>query len=514
MPNVLIPILGDQLSLNNPALRDVDPKNAVIVMAEVLDESTHVWSSKMRSAVFLSAMRHFHQALQSNGWTVEYSQLGQFKNLPDAWKAACKKYRSKVLRVCETGDQRVELYLKQFCTEQQLAFELLDDDHFLISRADFSRWAGKAVENKKAHLRMEMFYRFMRKRHQVLMQDDEPEGGQWNYDADNRESFGSKGPQDLPQAQHFKADAITLAVIKDLARELPDQPGSAADFCWPVTRAQGLEALNQFIQYRLARFGPTQDAMWTDQPFLFHSLLSVALNLKLISPREVIDAAVAAYKNGQADLASVEGFIRQILGWREFMRGVYWLDMPHMKTANHFQYQRALPSWYWTGKTKMNCMSQAIGQTLQYGYAHHIQRLMITGNFALLAGIKPQQVCDWYLAVYVDAIEWVELPNTAGMALYANGGRFTTKPYVASGAYVKRMSNYCKSCEYDPAQKVGPKACPMSTLYWDFLDRHRDELKANSRAMLMMKNYERLSEADLVAIREQAALTLKNIEQV
>jgi deoxyribodipyrimidine photolyase-related protein len=254
--------------------------------------------------------------------------------------------------------------------------------------------------------------------------------------------------------------------------------------------------------------------MWTDQPFLFHSLLSVALNLKLISPREVIDAATVAYQKGQTDLASVEGFIRQILGWREFMRGVYWLDMPHMKTANHFQYKRALPSWYWTGKTKMNCMSQAIGQTLQYGYAHHIQRLMITGNFALLAGIEPQQVCDWYLAVYVDAIEWVELPNTAGMALYANGGRFTTKPYVASGAYVKRMSNYCKGCAYDPAQKVGPKACPMSTLYWDFLDRHRDELKANSRAMLMMKNYERLSETDLVAIREQAALTLKNIEQI
>jgi deoxyribodipyrimidine photolyase-related protein len=514
MPKYLIPILGDQLSLQNPALHGVKPADAIIVMAEAVHESTHVWSSAMRSAVFLSAMRHFHQELLENGWTVHYSLLGQCNTLQDAWQLAVQLYKPKVLRVCEAGDHRVEAALKQFSVDQGLQLELLDDDHFLISRADFARWAGKSADNKKAHLRMEVFYRFMRKRQNVLMQDDEPEGGQWNYDADNRESFGSKGPKDLPETKHFEADAITLKVIADLARVLPDQPGQANAFCWPVTRAQGLQALDNFIQYRLARFGPTQDAMWTDQPFLFHSLLSVALNLKLIGPREVIDAATVAYKKGQADLASVEGFVRQILGWREFMRGVYWLDMPQMKTANHFGYSRGLPAWYWTGQTEMNCMSQAIGQTLQYGYAHHIQRLMITGNFALLAGLEPQQVCDWYLAVYVDAIEWVELPNTAGMALYANGGRFTTKPYVASGAYVKRMSNYCKTCVYDPAQKVGPKACPMSTLYWNFLDRHRDELKANSRAMLMMKNYERLSESDLEAIRKQAASTLKNIDNI
>ncbi len=511
---ILIPVLGDQLSLQNPALRSSDPKQSIVVMAEVIEESTHVWSSKMRSAVFLSAMRHFKEELIKAGWTVDYFHLGQYPSLEHAWAGASKKHQSTTIRVCEPGDWRIETSLKQFSQDHDVALELLDDDHFLISRADFARWSGKAATNKQTQLRMEMFYRFMRKRHDVLMQDGEPEGGQWNYDEDNRESFGSKGPQNLPNTIGFKADEITQQVIGDLAKALPEQPGQVDDFIWPVTRQQGLQALNEFIAHRLGRFGPTQDAMWTNQPFLFHSLLSVALNLKLINPKEVIYVAVAAYQKGDAALASVEGFIRQILGWREFMRGVYWLDMPMMKTANHFGYKRALPNWYWTGKTQMNCMQQAVGQTLQYGYAHHIQRLMITGNFALLAGIEPQQVCDWYLAVYVDAVEWVELPNTAGMALYANGGRFTTKPYVASGAYVKRMSNYCKSCIYDPAQKVGAKACPMTTLYWDFLDRHRDELKANSRAMLMMKNYERLSENDLKAIRDQAVITLKNLDQL
>jgi deoxyribodipyrimidine photolyase-related protein len=376
-----------------------------------------------------------------------------------------------------------------------------------------------------------MFYRFMRKRLNVLMQAGdqagEPEGGQWNFDADNRESFGKKGPQNIPKPIVFAADDITRQVFADLQLTLPDQPVGAnsagqsftldeqiKNFVWPVNREQALQALENFIDCRLSRFGPTQDAMWTNEPFLLHGLISSSLNLKLLNPLEVIQAALDHYHKGQVDLPSVEGFVRQILGWREFMRGVYWLDMPTLRTANHFGYERQLPQWYWSGKTKMNCMSQAIGQTLQYGYAHHIQRLMVTGNFALLAGIQPQQVCDWYLAVYVDAIEWVELPNTAGMALYANGGRFTTKPYIGSGAYIKRMSNYCSGCAYDTAKKVGDNACPFNTLYWDFLDRHRDELLRNPRAMLMMKNYARLAEPDLEQIRSRAAYVLEHLDEL
>jgi deoxyribodipyrimidine photolyase-related protein len=511
---ILIPILGDQLSLENPALRDVDKSNAIIVMAEVFTEQLHVWSSRMRSAVFLSGMRHHAQELTKQGWRVEYFKLGEhaFKGLEEVWSQMIAKHKAKTLRVCEAGDWRVEELLKTCALKHSLAFHLLDDDHFLISRADFVRWAGKSKQ-----LRMEMFYRHMRKRHKVLMQTgdvNEPEGGQWNFDEDNRKSFPKTGPQDLPVPLRYPADKITLQVIKDLKQHLPDQPGKSDAFAWPVTRAQGLQALEDFITHRLSKFGPTQDAMWTNEPFLFHSLLSVALNLKLISPKEVIHLALQAYKKGRVDLPSVEGFVRQILGWREFMRGVYWLDMPAMKTANHFGYTRPLPKWYWTGETQMQCMKQAIDQTLEHGYAHHIQRLMITGNFALLAGIEPQQVCDWYLAVYVDAVEWVELPNTAGMALFANGGRFTTKPYIASGAYVKRMSNYCKGCRYDPAKRVGDDACPMTTLYWSFLDRHADELGKNPRAALMMKNFERIEKNELQAIRDHSKKLLNNLDQV
>jgi deoxyribodipyrimidine photolyase-related protein len=508
---ILIPVLGDQLSLSSPALRDISKSSAIIVMAEVLEENQHVWSSRMRSAVFLSAMRHFAQALEQAGWRVLYFRIGEHEHsgLESVWREVISQFKPKTVRTCELGDYRVEQLLKAVCKDLSLPLQLLDDDHFLISRADFARWAGTSK-----HLRMEMFYRVMRKRLNVLMDGDEPEGGQWNFDDENRKSFKKAGPENLNPPKRFVPDELTRQVIADLQKYLPSQPGSGDEFAWPVTREHGLVALADFIEHRFSQFGPTQDAMWTDQPFLFHSLLSVALNLKLISPKEVVEAAELRWRQGKAELASVEGFIRQIIGWREFMRGVYWLDMPKMKEANHFNYTRALPNWYWTGKTHMNCMKQAIGQTLQHGYAHHIQRLMVTGNFGLLAGIAPQAVCDWYLAVYVDAVEWVELPNTAGMALFANGGRFTTKPYVASGAYIKRMSNYCKGCRYDPAVRAGPNACPMTTLYWSFLDRHATELSKNPRAALMMKNYERIEAVEMQEIRSHAATLLNDLDAI
>ena len=364
---------------------------------------------------------------------------------------------------------------------------------------------------------MEFFYRTMRKQYKVLVEgkaNDEPVGGKWNFDADNRKSFGKAGPQDVPKIIKYKSDAITQDVIKLVNTHFAAHPGQLDDFNWPVTRQQALVALNDFIDNRLPQFGPHEDAMWTNLDFGWHSLLSSSLNLKLINPLEVVLAAEAAYKKHDLDLASVEGFIRQILGWREFMRGVYFLDMPDLKTANHYGHTNALPDWYWTGDTHMNCMKQSIGQTLKNGYSHHIQRLMITGMFGVTAQISPQAVCDWYLAVYVDAVEWVELPNVAGMALFANGGRFTSKPYVASGAYVKRMSNYCTGCKYEPETRVGTNACPMTTLYWNFLDKHEETFGSNPRTALMVKNLQRMTPELRAGVREKAKEMLADLNKL
>jgi deoxyribodipyrimidine photolyase-related protein len=323
----------------------------------------------------------------------------------------------------------------------------------------------------------------------------------------------------VPAPPPVSQDDITTQVIALVEQQFPNHPGSLGNFIWPVTREAALQFLNDFITYKLAGFGDHQDAMWQaqqgeDNPFLWHSLLSTSLNLKLLNPREVIAAAVSAYQKQHISLASVEGFIRQILGWREFIRGVYWLDMPNMAEANHYQHRRKLPNWYWTGQTQMNCMRQTIQQTMQYGYAHHIQRLMITGMFGVLAELHPPELEAWYLAVYVDAVEWVELPNVAGMALFANGGRFTSKPYIASGAYINRMSNYCHTCQYKPELKTGSKACPMTTLYWHFLIKHYASFACNPRTALMAKNVDRFGEQEIEVINAFASQLLENLEDL
>jgi deoxyribodipyrimidine photolyase-related protein len=511
-------VLGDQLSLKNPAIVRACLSDDVIFMAEVREESTHVWSHKARTAMFFSAMRHFAQTLIAAGYRVEYAAIGthRFTTLSEIWRDAIARHAPSSVIACETGDWRVEQSLITTCNDVKVALIIEPDTHFLISRDDFAKWAGgKPAGSKPKQLRMETFYRHMRTRSGVLMRDDDsPEGGVWNFDAQNRGSFGKAGPTDVPKPALFAPDDITRGVFSDIEEHFPDHPGLIENFAWPVTRDQALQSLASFVRDRLPSFGQFQDAMWTDEPFLHHSLLSAAMNLKLLDPREVIDAVLQEYKAERADLASVEGFIRQILGWREFMRGVYWLDMPGMAEANHLKAETPLPKWYWTGETQMNCMRQAIKQTLDHGYAHHIQRLMVTGNFALIAGIIPQEVCAWYLAVYVDAIEWVELPNTAGMALYANGGRFTTKPYAASGAYIKRMSNYCSGCRYKPEVKTGAQACPMTTFSWDFLLRNEVEMSRNQRAALMMQHVAKLDDASRDAIRAQASRYLADIESL
>jgi deoxyribodipyrimidine photolyase-related protein len=505
----LVLILGDQLDRESAAFDGFDATRDRVLMIECVEESTHVWSHKTRTALFLSAMRHFAEYLRAKKIPLDYRSLAKENDasFTSALSQVFASERPEQLIVVEPGDVRVEASLRKAAETHHVALDVREDRHFLCTKAEFAKWAGK---NKS--LRMEFFYREMRHKHQVLMDGDKPLGGVWNFDAENRKSFGKSGPQDVPTPPAFKPDKITNEVIALVESRFKDHPGSTGHFNWPVTREEALVALQNFIDKRLADFGPHQDAMWTALHFGWHSLLSSSINLKLLHPREVIAAAETAFKKNNLDIASVEGFIRQILGWREFMRGVYFLDMPSLKTANHFEHSNALPKWYWSGDTHMNCLKNCVEQTMQFGYAHHIQRLMITGMFGITAEIEPRQLCDWYLAVYVDAIEWVELPNTAGMALFANGGRFTSKPYVASGAYVKRMSNYCDGCRYKPDQKTGAKACPLTTLYWNFLDKHEETFVSNPRTSLMVKNLQRMTDDERDAIRAEAKRMLKNLD--
>ncbi|MDP2818518.1 MAG: cryptochrome/photolyase family protein [Polaromonas sp.] len=514
----LILILGDQLDEASAAFDGFDASQDVVLMIEASEESTHVWSHKARTVLFLSAMRHFAQTLSQRGWPLSYRALDKQADatLADGLLAAVACYLPQRVIGVEPGDLRVRQSLDAALKTgtartgaTQAAIEWREDRHFLCTPARFRHWAGQS-----ASLRMEFFYRTMRQHYKVLMNGSKPEGGQWNYDTENRKGFGRAGPQDVPRPIVFAQDGITRDVIALVDRQFAGHPGELHRFNWPVTRAQALEALADFVEHRLPGFGAHQDAMWTHLDFGWHALLSSSLNLKLLHPLEVIHAAEQAWRERGLNLASVEGFIRQVLGWREFMRGVYFLDMPALKTDNHFDHHQPLPAWYWTGETRMNCMRQCISQTLANGYSHHIQRLMVTGMFGITAQIQPQALCDWYLAVYVDAVEWVELPNTAGMALFANGWRFTSKPYVASGAYVKRMSNYCSGCSYQPETRTGPQACPMTTLYWNFLDRHEPVFAGNPRTALMVKNLQRMSADDRLAVKAQAAQMLANLDKL
>ena len=499
--------MGDQLDVDSAALKDINPKTDEILMVESANEAQHVWSHKARIVLFLSAMRHFAEYLKSQGFSLAYIQHSP-QSIVEELKSKIIKEKFTHLICVEPGEWRLKQLIEALSEELQVVLDMRQDSHFYCTHSEFKEW----VANKK-ELRLEYFYRLMRKNHGILVdQDGNPEGGQWNFDRDNRKPFPKKGPGLIPPPELFEPDAITKTLIAEVEERYPDHPGSLAHFQWPVTRQQALQALEGFVEHRLATFGIYEDAMWTDTPFGWHSLLSSSLNLKLLNPREVIEAVLVAWKKYDLELATVEGFIRQILGWREFVRGMYFLDMPQMALDNFYDHQNRLPAWYWTGDTKMRCMQESIGQTLKYGYAHHIQRLMVTGNFALLAEILPKDVCDWYLAIYVDAIEWVELPNTAGMALFASGGRFTSKPYIASGAYVKRMSNYCDRCSYKPEVRYGEQACPMTTLYWNFLIKHCDAFNQNPRTRLMTANLSKISIEDQASIQEHAKILLSDLD--
>ncbi|MDX2182191.1 MAG: cryptochrome/photolyase family protein [Bryobacteraceae bacterium] len=483
----LIVVLGDQLNRDSAAFDKFDPAKDAVWMAEVTEESTHVWSHKARIALFLSAMRHFRDALREEGIRVHYRELSE-GSLADFLKRDIAKLKPQRVIAAEPGDYRVRDSLAPM-------IEFVEDRHFLCSTAEFREHA-----RGRKQLRMEFFYREMRRRHEVLMDGGQPVGGQWNFDHENRGAFGKAGPLGLPAPRRFQADAITKKVIGLVGKKFAKHPGSLEDFDWPVTPGEALDALDDFIAHRLPLFGQYQDAMWTAEPWLYHSRISAAMNLKLLNPRDAIRAAEKA----DAPLAAREGFIRQILGWREYVRGVYWLRMPEYVEGNALDAHARLPKFYWTAETDMACLREAIGQTLRYGYAHHIQRLMVTGLYALVAGVDPRQVHEWYLAVYVDAVEWVELPNTIGMSQFADGGYLASKPYAATGKYIARMSNYCAGCRYDPAESTGERACPITTHYWDFLIRNEAKLKKIPRMEMQLRNLVRIAPAKKKAIRERA----------
>lgn len=467
-------------------------------MAEVAGESTHVWSHKARITLFLSAMRHFRDSLREAGWPVIYRTLDDPANshaLGSELASTLKRLKPKEVYVVEPGDYRVQTALRRACPD----LTILSDPHFLASREDFAAHA-----KGRKQLRMEFFYREMRRRHGVLMAGQQPAGGSWNFDAENRESFGARGPGTVPPPVTFTPDATTREVMALVERFFAEHPGKLEHFSWPVTSEHAAVALDDFIRHRLPLFGRFQDAMWTNEPFLYHSRISAALNLKLLNPRAAIQAAEDAWRRGDAPLAAAEGFIRQILGWREYVRGIYWRFMPDYAEANALDAKASLPLFYWTGETEMNCLRHALRQTLDHGYAHHIQRLMVTGLFALLLGVEPKQVHQWYLAVYVDAVEWAELPNTIGMSQFADGGTMASKPYAASGKYIQRMSNYCHSCPYDPAEATGERACPFTTLYWDFLLRNESRLRQVPRMEMQLRNLVNIASVRRHAIRARA----------
>ncbi len=499
----LVVVLGDQLDAQSSAFEGFDPALDVVWMAEVAEESTHVWSAKQRIALFLSAMRHFAESLRARGWTVHYTRLddkGNRGSLAAELTHAIETLKPERLVMTAPGDWRVLQALRGVSAATGKALDIRDDLHFFSTVRDFAAHA-----KGRKQLRLEYWYRELRTKTGILMDAGKPVGGEWNFDADNRESFGAKGPGELPPRSAFAPDATTQEVIALVNTRFASHPGTLDEFGWPVTRAQALQALEAFVAQRLPLFGQYEDAMWQGEVWLYHSHLSSSLNLKLLTAREVVEAAEAAYRSGHAPIAAVEGFIRQILGWREYVRGIYWTHMPEYLERNALGAEAALPAFYWTADTDMACLRDALTQTLQHGYAHHIQRLMVTGLYALLFGVRPQEVHGWYLSVYVDAVEWVELPNTLGMSQFGDGGVMASKPYAATGKYIQRMSNHCKGCRYDPAESTGAQACPYTTLYWDFLIRHEERLAKNPRMALQVKNIARLSEPKRALILEQAA---------
>ncbi len=500
----LILVLGDQLTHSLAALRAGDPARDVVVMAEVMGEGTSVPHHPQKIALILSAMRAFAGDLRAAGWRVAYSRLDDGDNSQsiggELLRRAAETGAGAVLAT-HPGEWRVLADLQAL----PLEVTILPDDRFLCSHADFAAWAEGRRE-----LRLEWFYRDMRRRTGLLMEGDKPAGGQWNFDHDNRK----RAERSLLRRPPLRfAPTPEVVEVLALVEARFAHFGQVRPFGWAVTRAEALLALQDFVTHRLATFGDEQDAMLEGEPWLSHSLLSPAINLGLLTPLEVCRAAEGAWREGRVPINAAEGFIRQIIGWREYVRGIWALKGPDYMRGNALGHDRALPAAYWGGETRMACVKAAVGQTRDHAYAHHIQRLMVTGNFALLAGVDPAQVHEWYLSVYIDAFEWVEAPNTLGMSQWADGGVVGSKPYVSSGAYIDRMSDHCRACAYKVAEKSGPEACPFNPLYWHFLTRHRDRFAANPRMAQMYRTWDRMDEDHRARVLESAEAVLARLDR-
>ncbi|OWU84164.1 deoxyribodipyrimidine photolyase [Oceanicola sp. 22II-s10i] len=496
MVSRLVLILGDQLSPDMACLRDADRARDTVVMAEVRSEATYAPHHPKKIALIFSAMRHFAEELRGDGWTVAYTRYDDPENagsIPGELLRRADETGATEVIATEPGEWR----LIEAMRDCPLEVKLLPDDRFVCSRKDFEAWA----EGRK-ELRMEWFYREMRRRTGYLMKGDDPAGGKWNYDKLNRKPAARDLLRSAPMS--FTPDDITEEVLALVQREFPDNFGSLRPFDFAVTRGDARRALSHFVRRLLPEFGPYQDAMLTGEPYLNHALISPYLNVGLLSPQEVCDAVQAAWEAGEVPIQSAEGFIRQIIGWREFVRGVYFLEGPDYPHRNALNHQRKLPPLYWGAETRMACLREVVAQTRDNAYAHHIQRLMVTGNFALIAGIDPAEVHEWYLSVYADAFEWVEAPNTVGMSQFADGGVVGSKPYASSANYIDRMSDYCTGCDYFAEKKTGKGACPFNLLYWHFLNRHRDRFEKNHRMGAIYASWDRMDEARRETILEEA----------
>jgi deoxyribodipyrimidine photolyase-related protein len=502
-------VTGDQLTPTLASLGVLEPGTDHVLMAELASEADYVPHHVKKIALVFSAMRHFAGELEDAGHRVFYRRFepdSPVRTFSDAVADHCAQHAIDEVVVAHPGEWRVLAEFRRLEERVGVPVRIVEDDRFVATPAEFADWASG-----RKTLRMEFFYREMRRRTGLLMDGDAPAGGQWNFDADNRRKWRGEPPAAHPM--RFSPDDVTREVLA-LVDEHFDGFGELAGFDFPVTRAEARRGLAHFIRNALPWFGDFQDAMSDDEDYLFHSRLSAALNIGLLDPLEVCRAAERAWREGHVPLNAAEGFIRQIIGWREFIRGVYWLKMPDYADENFFGNDRPLPGWYWSGETDMRCLAQAIRSTRENAYAHHIQRLMVTGNFALLLGVVPREICEWYLAVYADAYDWVELPNTLGMVMFGDGGVFASKPYAASGKYIQRMSDHCEHCPYAVSRRTGDDACPFNALYWDFLMRHREQLAGNPRMNMMLRNVDRLSADDRAGIRERAAWIKDNVESL
>lgn len=507
MERTLRLILGDQLNINHSWYNEVNP-NTTYCMFEMRQETDYTTHHIQKVIGFFAAMRDFKDQLTALGHRVVYYEISDPENTQHLDKNLDTLIGINAIEIFEyqlPDEYRLDEQLKRYCQSLSIANNTYDTEHFYTKRNELSQF----FKGKKQYL-MESFYRYMRKKHQILVINDQPLGGQWNYDKNNRKKWDEKTMPppfkwyENPVSELY--DTITKSSIKTIGHANKDT------FHYPINRQQALEQVDYFIEYLLVHFGDFQDAMHTNEVYLFHSRISFALNIKLIHPQEVIDKAITFYQDNidTISLSQIEGFIRQIIGWREYMRGMYWMLMPDFKTKNHLNNANPLPDFYWSAETKMNCLKHSIKNSLDNAYAHHIQRLMITGNYALLTQTNPDDVDQWYLGIYADAVEWVQITNTRGMSQFADGGMIATKPYISSANYIDKMSNYCKSCSYNKKEKIGDNACPFNALYWNFLDDKRALLSTNHRMRMMYSLLNKIPREELISIKERANHIIKN----